>query len=132
MTTVLSSRDSTREFAFEKADFHKVQNMLFKKAGIKLSDAKEAMVYSRLALQDAFLCGHIGFSYSKNADSGAFRQMAEMVEPHSSPHIQYWDPRSIVQILSFASTAYADRYSKAHRSPFGSEMVLYPLENSPR
>ncbi len=49
MTTVLSSRDSTREFAFEKADFHKVQNMLFKKAGIKLSDAKEAMVYSRLA-----------------------------------------------------------------------------------
>ena len=49
MTTVLSSRESTREFAFEKADFHKVQNMLFKKAGIKLSDAKEAMVYSRLA-----------------------------------------------------------------------------------
>lgn len=40
---------STREFAFEKADFLKVQQMLFKKAGIKLTDAKEAMVYSRLA-----------------------------------------------------------------------------------
>ena len=40
---------STREFAFERADFLKVQQMLFKKAGIKLTDAKEAMVYSRLA-----------------------------------------------------------------------------------
>ena len=49
MTTVLSSRDSSREFAFEKADFKNVQQMLFKKAGINLSDAKEAMVYSRLA-----------------------------------------------------------------------------------
>ena len=49
MTTVASRQDSTREFAFEKADFKSVQQMLFKKAGINLSDAKEAMVYSRLA-----------------------------------------------------------------------------------
>ena len=49
MTTVVSRQDSTREFAFEKADFKNVQKMLFKKAGINLSDAKEAMVYSRLA-----------------------------------------------------------------------------------
>lgn len=49
MTTVVSRQDSTREFAFEKADFKNVQQMLFKKAGINLSDAKEAMVYSRLA-----------------------------------------------------------------------------------
>ncbi|KHT55761.1 chemotaxis protein CheR [Alteromonas marina] len=49
MTTVVSKQDSTREFAFEKADFKNVQQMLFKKAGINLSDAKEAMVYSRLA-----------------------------------------------------------------------------------
>ena len=49
MTTVASRQDSTREFAFEKADFKNVQQMLFKKAGINLSDAKEAMVYSRLA-----------------------------------------------------------------------------------
>ena len=49
MTMVVSRQDSTREFAFEKADFKNVQQMLFKKAGINLSDAKEAMVYSRLA-----------------------------------------------------------------------------------
>ena len=49
MTTVVSRQVSTREFAFEKADFINVQQMLFKKAGINLSDAKEAMVYSRLA-----------------------------------------------------------------------------------
>ncbi|WP_334050522.1 CheR family methyltransferase [Alteromonas gracilis] len=45
----VQERSGTREFAFEKADFKKVQQMLFKKAGINLSDAKEAMVYSRLA-----------------------------------------------------------------------------------
>ncbi|MBJ2130538.1 chemotaxis protein CheR [Alteromonas sp. IB21] len=45
----VQERNGTREFAFEKADFKKVQQMLFKKAGINLSDAKEAMVYSRLA-----------------------------------------------------------------------------------
>ena len=49
MTTVVSKQDSIREFTFEKADFKNVQKMLFKKAGINLSDAKEAMVYSRLA-----------------------------------------------------------------------------------
>ena len=49
MTEAVSTKDSTREFAFEKADFNNVQQMLFKKAGINLSDAKEAMVYSRLA-----------------------------------------------------------------------------------
>ncbi|WP_159495131.1 CheR family methyltransferase [Alteromonas sp. KUL106] len=45
----VQERSGVREFAFEKADFKKVQQMLFKKAGINLSDAKEAMVYSRLA-----------------------------------------------------------------------------------
>lgn len=49
MMAELLERSGTREFAFEKADFKKVQQMLFKKAGINLSDAKEAMVYSRLA-----------------------------------------------------------------------------------
>ena len=49
MTAAVSTKDSSREFAFEKADFKNVQQMLFKKAGINLSDAKEAMVYSRLA-----------------------------------------------------------------------------------
>lgn len=49
MMAEVQERSGTREFAFEKADFKKVQQMLFKKAGINLSDAKEAMVYSRLA-----------------------------------------------------------------------------------
>ena len=49
MMAEVQDRNGTREFAFEKADFKKVQQMLFKKAGINLSDAKEAMVYSRLA-----------------------------------------------------------------------------------
>ncbi len=49
MDVVESDRSALKEFAFEKADFIKVQKMLLKKAGIKLSDAKEAMVYSRLA-----------------------------------------------------------------------------------
>lgn len=49
MMAEVEERSGTREFAFEKADFKKVQQMLFKKAGINLSDAKEAMVYSRLA-----------------------------------------------------------------------------------
>ncbi len=49
MMAEVQERNGVREFAFEKADFKKVQQMLFKKAGINLSDAKEAMVYSRLA-----------------------------------------------------------------------------------
>lgn len=49
MMAEVQERSGTREFAFEKADFKKVQQVLFKKAGINLSDAKEAMVYSRLA-----------------------------------------------------------------------------------
>jgi len=49
MMAEVQERSGTREFAFEKADFKQVQQMLFKKAGINLSDAKEAMVYSRLA-----------------------------------------------------------------------------------
>jgi len=49
MMAEVQEHNGVREFAFEKADFKKVQQMLFKKAGINLSDAKEAMVYSRLA-----------------------------------------------------------------------------------
>ena len=49
MMAAVEERNGIREFAFEKADFKNVQQMLFKKAGINLSDAKEAMVYSRLA-----------------------------------------------------------------------------------
>ena len=49
MMAAVEERNGIREFVFEKADFKNVEQMLFKKAGINLSDAKEAMVYSRLA-----------------------------------------------------------------------------------
>ena len=38
-----------REFAFSKRDFEEVRKMIYDHAGIALSDAKEDMVYSRLA-----------------------------------------------------------------------------------
>lgn len=41
--------EEVREFNFSHTDFTKVQSVLYKKTGIKLSDKKDAMVYSRLA-----------------------------------------------------------------------------------
>lgn len=38
-----------REFEFAKRDFEEVRKMIYDHAGIALSDAKEDMVYSRLA-----------------------------------------------------------------------------------
>jgi chemotaxis protein methyltransferase CheR len=38
-----------REFAFSKRDFEEIRKMIYDHAGITLSDAKEDMVYSRLA-----------------------------------------------------------------------------------
>lgn len=38
-----------REFAWEDADFDRVQSMIYKRAGISLHDGKHAMVYSRLS-----------------------------------------------------------------------------------
>ena len=38
-----------REFAFSHKDFEEVRKMIYDHAGIALSDAKEDMVYSRLA-----------------------------------------------------------------------------------
>ncbi len=46
MTEVLAPR---REFAFSRKDFEEVRKMIYDHAGIALSDAKEDMVYSRLA-----------------------------------------------------------------------------------
>lgn len=40
-----------REFAYTAADFERVSRLLYQWAGIKLSDAKQDMVYSRLARQ---------------------------------------------------------------------------------
>lgn len=38
-----------REFAWEDADFDRVQSMIYRRAGISLHDGKHAMVYSRLS-----------------------------------------------------------------------------------
>ena len=40
---------TTREFVFSHRDFEEVRKMIYDHAGIALSDAKEDMVYSRLA-----------------------------------------------------------------------------------
>jgi len=38
-----------REFQFSSKDFHRVRELIYKRAGISLSEAKQDMVYSRLA-----------------------------------------------------------------------------------
>lgn len=38
-----------KEFAFNNKDFEKVRSLIYKRAGISLSDSKQEMVYSRLA-----------------------------------------------------------------------------------
>ena len=40
---------STREFEFTNADFERVRRLIYQRAGISLSSAKQDMVYSRLA-----------------------------------------------------------------------------------
>jgi Methylase of chemotaxis methyl-accepting proteins len=47
--TATQSTDAQREFSYSRRDFERVKSLLFKQAGINLSDAKDAMVYSRLA-----------------------------------------------------------------------------------
>ncbi|MDZ7922662.1 MAG: CheR family methyltransferase [Marinagarivorans sp.] len=44
---VTNTRD--REFNYSEADFEKVREVIYKKAGINLSDSKKQLVYSRLA-----------------------------------------------------------------------------------
>jgi chemotaxis protein methyltransferase CheR len=48
---VMSQSISDREFLYTHADFERVKRLLYQWAGIKLSDAKQDMVYSRLARQ---------------------------------------------------------------------------------
>lgn len=43
------SQDNTREFNYSEADFEKVRQVIYRKAGINLSDSKKQLVYSRLA-----------------------------------------------------------------------------------
>ncbi len=50
-----------REFLWTDADFHRVQSLIYQRTGIRLSDGKQAMVYSRLSrrLRDT---GHNSFA----------------------------------------------------------------------
>ncbi|MBL8497601.1 chemotaxis protein CheR [Nitrosomonas sp. JL21] len=43
------SEHKTREYAFTQADFERIKNLIYKRAGISLSSSKQNMVYSRLA-----------------------------------------------------------------------------------
>ena len=42
-------QSSGQEFSFSKKDFERVRQVLYAKAGIKLADSKDSLVYSRLA-----------------------------------------------------------------------------------
>lgn len=55
-----ASGTQTREFAWTSADFDRVQDLIYRRAGISLHDGKHAMVYSRLSrrLRDT---GHQSF-----------------------------------------------------------------------
>ncbi|NIC41945.1 CheR family methyltransferase [Aquabacterium sp. A08] len=62
----------SREFAWTPADFTRIQQLIYRHAGISLHDGKQAMVYSRIArrLRDT---GH-----------GSFRNYLDWLEQHGS------------------------------------------------
>lgn len=45
----LQGSETGKEFVFNDKDFERVRNLIYKRAGISLSDSKHEMVYSRLA-----------------------------------------------------------------------------------
>lgn len=49
MSTQHESFDSEKEFSFERHDFERVRDLIYRRAGIALADSKQEMVYSRLA-----------------------------------------------------------------------------------
>lgn len=60
-TTPASSINTDAEFRFSSADFERVRQLIYQRAGISLHAGKQAMVYSRLSrrLRDT---GHAGFA----------------------------------------------------------------------
>ncbi|MEY4412812.1 MAG: chemotaxis protein CheR, partial [Pseudomonadota bacterium] len=66
-----SSPSESQEFAFSAADFDKVRELIYQRAGISLHAGKQAMVYSRLSrrLREG---GHRSF--------GAYLQWLERAE----------------------------------------------------
>ncbi|MEW6119170.1 MAG: CheR family methyltransferase [Pseudomonadota bacterium] len=49
MKPALSQADNTKVFAFTPRDFARVRDLIYRQAGIALSESKQEMVYSRLA-----------------------------------------------------------------------------------
>lgn len=49
LMTQKAARFSEREFSFTEQDFQKIRTLIYRRAGIALSDAKRDMVYSRIA-----------------------------------------------------------------------------------
>ncbi len=70
MPTQVQSERSDQEFAFSKADFDRVRDLIYQRAGISLHEGKQAMVYSRLSrrLRET---GHSSFgSYLSELQNG--------------------------------------------------------------
>ena len=51
-----------REFAWTSADFDKVQDLIYRRAGISLHDGKHAMVYSAAADRVILFGGQVGWT----------------------------------------------------------------------
>jgi chemotaxis protein methyltransferase CheR len=67
-----SGNAAEREFCFERADFERVRELIYQRAGISLQPGKQAMVYSRLSrrLRET---GHRSFAhYLQQLERGAF------------------------------------------------------------
>jgi chemotaxis protein methyltransferase CheR len=66
------------EFAYTKADFSRVVNLIYQRAGIRLNDSKQQMVYSRLsrrlrALQVNTFAGYLNM-LERDAESSEWQQ----------------------------------------------------------
>ena len=65
--------DAEREFSFSKADFDRVRELIYQRAGISLHEGKQAMVYSRLSrrLRDTSRRDFAGYLDWLQAGTGA-------------------------------------------------------------
>ena len=85
----------------------------------------------RLVVPHAVLCGDFGLTHKENAHLDTSGQVAEMVELDPSPHPQHWNTRTTFQVLQKSSQGSTEPPSCSHRPSYGTEMVLYSLENPP-
>lgn len=78
-----------REFAWSTADFHRVQALIYDRAGISLHQGKQAMVYSRLARR----LRENGF--------GSFRDYLNWLDDHDGPEWQEFINALTTNLTSF-------------------------------